>query len=182
MTVQQTKSHPRKAAEAGPSNALAPWGGEAVDVDRFWAESWVDLMTRQGWLARRLRITKAPWFVDQDAGLIRFDRKDGAEVTAPVQIIGAWNPRTEVFRWAWDHPMVKTRLRADAERTRWFGEKHDLWELTERAMKVSENEAWRFTAVAMKVNGAYAAYRGPTEGPIMFMTLGQPKVRKPQAA
>jgi hypothetical protein len=118
--------------------------------------------------------------VDQDAGLIRFDRKDGAEVTAPVQIIGAWNPRTEVYRWAWDHPMVHTRLRADSERTRWFGEKHGLPELTDPVLKISENEAWRMTAVAMKVNGAYAAYRGPTDGPIMFMTLGEPKVRKAQ--
>jgi hypothetical protein len=175
-----TKSRSRRPVESTPSSALVPWGGEAVDVDRFWAESWVDLLNRQSWLARRLRISKAPWFVDQDAGLIRFDRKDGAEVTAPVQIIGAWNPRTEVYRWAWDHPMVHTRLRADSERTRWFGEKHGLPELTDPVLKISENEAWRMTAVAMKVNGAYAAYRGPTDGPIMFMTLGEPKVRKAQ--
>ena len=49
-----------------------------------------------------------------------------AMVTAPVQIIGAWNPRTHIFRWGWDHPMVVQRLRNDAERTRWFGDKHDL--------------------------------------------------------
>lgn len=178
MTTQQTKSRPRKTAESKPSTALVPWGGEAVDVDRFWAESWVDLINRQSWFAKRLKIMTAPWAVDQDAGLIRFDRTDGGEVTAPVQIIGAWNPRTTIFRWAWDHPMVKTRLRADAERTRWFGEKHDLPELTECAKRVSENDAWRMTAVAMKVNGAHAAYRGPTEGPVIFMTLGEPKVRK----
>jgi len=175
--MQQARSRPRKTAEPQDSNALVPWGGEVVDVDRFWAESWVDLMNRQGWLARRLRIAKSPWFVDQDAGLIRFDRKDGAEVRAPVQIIGAWNPRTEMFRWAWDHPMVHVRLRGDSLRTRWFGEKHGLPELIEPAMKITENEAWRMTAVAMKVNGAYAAYRGPTEGPVIYMTLGDLKVK-----
>jgi len=180
--ITQTKSRPRKAPANAASSALVPWGGEVVDVDRFWAESWVDLLNRQSWFAKRLKIMASPWFVDQDAGLIRFARKDGGEVTAPVQIIGAWNPRTQIFRWAWDHPLVKTRLRADAERTRWFGQKHDLPELTERAMRMSENDAWRLVAVAMKVNGAHAVYRGPTEGPVIFMTLGAPKLRKPNQA
>ena len=46
------------------------------------------------------------------------------------------------------------RLRNDAERTRWFGDKHDLDELTVKARwKMSEQEAWQMTALAMKVNG-----------------------------
>lgn len=167
-----------KSAASTPSRALVPWGGETVDVDRYWAESWVDLLNRQSWLAKKLKVETAPWVVNQDAGIIQFERKDGAVVTAPVQIIGAWNPRTEMFRWAWDHPMVHTRLRADAERTRWFGDKHGLTELTERALKMSEREAWQMTALAMKVNAAYGVYRGPTEGPVIFMTLGAPKVKK----
>jgi hypothetical protein len=168
----------RTAAARQQSRALVPWGGERVNVDRFWAESWIDLLNRQSWIAKRLKIETAPWQVDQSAGIIRFERKDGALVTAPVQIIGAWNPRTEMFRWGWDHPMVHTRLRADAERTRWFGDKHELEELTTRTLKMSEREAWQMAALAMKVNGAHGVYRGPTEGPVVFMTLGEPKVRK----
>lgn len=163
---------------AAPSRALIPWGGEKVDVDRFCAESWVDLLNRQRWLSKKLKLEKAPWLVDQNAGLIQFERKDGATVLAPVQIIGAWNPRTQLFRWGWDHPMVQPRLRNDAERTRWFGDKHDLSELTERSLKMSEQEVWRMAALAMKVNGSHGVYRGPTEGPVIFMTLGPPKVRK----
>lgn len=159
------------------SHALVPWGGEKVDVDRFWAESWIDLLNRQSYLARKLKVGRSPWSVDQEAGLIRFDREDGALVTAPVQIIGAWNPRTSMFTWGWDSPFVQTRLRADAERTRWFGDKHDLTELTERSMKMSEMDAWRLTAVAMKVNASAGAYRGPTDGPVVFMTLGDLKIR-----
>lgn len=157
-------------------NELVPWGGEAVDVDRFWAEAWVDLLNRQRYLARKLKVGRSPWQVDQDAGIIRFSREDGAVVSAPVQIIGAWNPRNSVFTWGWGNPHVQTRLRADAERTRWFGEKHDLPELTERAQRITEMEAWRLTAVAMKVNAAAGAYRGPTDGPVVFMTLGDLKV------
>jgi hypothetical protein len=170
----------RRAAEprASASRDLAPWGGEHVDVDRFWAESWIDLLNRQQWLSKRLKLDTAPWLVDQNAGIIQFERKDGAQVTAPVQIIGAWNPRTQIFRWAWDHPMVAQRLRNDAERTRWFGDKHGLEELTVKSLKLDEQDAWRLAAVAMKVNGSYGVYRAPTEGPVIFMTLGEPKVRR----
>ncbi|MGE0741609.1 MAG: DUF6882 domain-containing protein [Hyphomonadaceae bacterium] len=175
-TQRQAK---RPAAERNaPSYALVPWGGEIVDVDRFVAESWIDLLNRQHWFAKKLKLEKAPWEVDQAVGVIKFSRKDGALVTAPIQIIGAWNPKTTLFRWGWDHPMVSQRLRNDAERTRWFGDKHDLPEFTERALKMSEKDAWRLTAVALKVNAAHGVYRAPTEGPVVFMTLGAPTVRK----
>jgi hypothetical protein len=151
----------------------APWNGERVDVDRFWAEAWRELRERQTLIAERHRIAEARWSVDQEAGLILFERADGARLCAPVQIIGAWNPRSTAFLWGWDHPSVAARLRADAERTRWFGDTHELPELVERSLRVSELEAWRLAAVAMKVNGAAGIYRGPTEGPVVFMTMGE---------
>lgn len=157
--------------------ALVPWEGQRVDVDRFWAEAWADLRFRQEHLAKRLKLAAADWSVDQQAGLIHFERRDGAVLSAPVQIIGAWNPKSEIFTWGWDHPSVQPRLRADAERTRWFGEKHGLEELTMRQIKCNEAEAWRLTSVAVKVNAAGGAYRGPTDGPVVFMTLGETKTR-----
>lgn len=150
-----------------------PWDGERVDIDHFWALAWEDLRRRQQALAHQARLAHARWTVDQSAGLIQFERPDGRLATAPVQIIGAWNPSNETFTWGWDHPSVRTRLRAFAERTRWFGEAHELPELTESRVKVSEAQAWRMTAVAMKVNGAVGAYRGPTEGPTIFMAIGE---------
>ncbi|KAF0185717.1 MAG: hypothetical protein FD124_2031 [Alphaproteobacteria bacterium] len=158
------------------SGVLSPWGGEQVDVDLYWAQAWADLRIRQGEMARRLKLTDATWHVNQDAGLIEFQRADGALVRAPVQIIGSWNPKNEMFTWGWDHPSVHTRCRADAERTRWFGDAHDVRDLTARQVRVSEAEAWRLTAVAMKVNAAQGAYRGPTEGPVVFMTMGDLKI------
>lgn len=156
-----------------------PWQGENVDVDRYWAEAWADLQSRQAWLAKRAGLANATWAVDQPSGLIKFERTDGALVTAPVQIIGSWSPRTELFTWGWDHPSVATRLRANAERTRWFGEKNDLAELTAPQVKCSEGEAWRLTAVSVKVNAARGAYRGPTDGgPVVFMSLGDLKVNE----
>ena len=160
-----------------PSRALVPWGGERVDVDRYWAEAWADFQRRQKAVARKLKIGKADWTVNQESGLIEFERQDGRLVIAPVQIIGAWNPRNSHFTWAWDHPSVHTRLRADAERTRWFGEKHDLPELTARSLKMNEEDAWKLTSVALKVNAAAGAFSGITEGPVVFMTFGAPKLK-----
>jgi hypothetical protein len=159
---------------------VAPWDGEPVDVDRYWAEAWADLMRRQQKLTHGLSLEDARWTVDQNTGLIQFDRRDGSVVTAPVQIIGAWNPKNDSFTWGWDHPSVKVRLRAFAERTRWFGDRHKVAELTQPVVKMSEAEAWRLTAVAMKVNAAAGAYRAPTGGPVIFMTLGDFKIEGAQ--
>lgn len=153
-----------------------PWDGEQVDVDRYWAEAWADLSARQEVLARRLKLRDARWTVDQTSGLIQFDRRDGVVISAPVQIIGSWNPRTSLFTWGWDHPSVRTRLRASAERTRWFGDKHGLNELTSPTVHITEDEAWRLTAVAMKINASAGAYRAPTGGPVIFMTMGELKM------
>src|SRR5262245_27786591 len=88
-----------------------PWDGEEVDIDRFWAEAWEELSRRQDALMRKLKLGDARWTVDQNTGLIQFDRRDGLLVSAPVQIIGSWNPRNDLFTWGWDHPSVKVRLR-----------------------------------------------------------------------
>jgi hypothetical protein len=161
------------AADTRAEGGGVPWAGEKVDVERYWAEAWRDLQHRQGVLAKRARLAHASWTVDQSAGLIQFERANGELATAPVQIIGSWNPAIEIFSWGWDHPSVRTRLRAFAERTRWFGEAHALPELTESRQRATELEAWRLTAIALKVNGAVGAYRGPTEGPVIFMNIGE---------
>ena len=44
---------------------------------------------------------------------------------------------------------------------------------SERVLELSEREAWRLAAVAMKVNAAMGIYRGPTDGPLVFMNLGE---------
>jgi hypothetical protein len=167
-----------KGVEARAPLPASPWEGETVDVDRYWAEAWAEMSRRQAFLSKEMGLANAEWAVDQPAGLIHFERADNSLVTAPVQIIGSWNPRTELFTWGWDHPSVMTRLRANAERTRWFGEKNDLPELTERQLRISETEAWRLAAVALKVNAARGVYRGPMdEGPVVFMTLGDLRVK-----
>jgi len=170
-TVKLLDRSPRKRARLAPS---PPWEGEIVAIDAYWAQAWRALRRRQRDLARVARLAHARWSVDQSAGLIQFERPDGAIATAPVQIVGAWNGANSSFTWGWDHPSVRTRLRIHAERTRWFGEAHGLAGLTQARLQMSELEAWRAAALAVRINGAVGAYRGPTEGgPAIFMTLGE---------
>lgn len=134
-----------------PPAVSEPWSGEQVDVDVYFAQAWAELHARQEYLAREWSLSGAAFSVDQDAGLIEFERKDGSLLRAPVQIIGAWNPDSEVFSWAWGHPSVHPRLRRSAERARWFGERHELPEFSQLQTHADQTDAWRFTAVAMRL-------------------------------
>jgi hypothetical protein len=174
--VKRLVARGRAEPKRTDTRALVPWGGERVDVDYFWASAWIELKERQARLTEELKLGSAEWRVSQESGLIEFARTDGAIVRAPVQIIGTWNPAKEQFVWAWDHRSVHPRLRAHAERTRWFGDAHDLYDLTAQRVPATESEAWRLAAVAMKVNATQGIYRAPTEqdGPVVFMTMDAP--------
>lgn len=155
----------------------APWGGEVVDVDLYLAQAWAELGDRQTQLARQLKLQRAEWRINHDAGLIEFERTDGVLARAPVQVVGAWDPRSHQFAWGWAAPGVSPRMRAAAERTRWFGDKHGLSEFTGRSLPADEREAWRLAAVAMKVNAAVGVYRAPTDKGAVFLTLGELNVQ-----
>jgi hypothetical protein len=148
-----------------------PWGGEMVDVDLYLAQAWAELGERQNGLVRQLKLAKASWTLLPDAGLIEFVRRDGSVMRGPAQIVGAWNPRQGAFTWGWGAAEAPPRMLKAAERTRWFGDKHGLSELTGRTLPADEREAWRFAAVAMKVNAAAGVYRAPTANAVVFMTF-----------
>lgn len=159
----------------GGSSSSPPWDGKPVDdAELYWARARAEFAARQRRVAKQYGLSGAAWQVDQNAGLIWFYRPDGAVLRAPVQIVGSWNPRAETFTWGWDHPSVHTRLRSAAEHTRWFGDKHAIAPLTDRQIAADETEAWTYTALAWKLDGAVGAYRGPIDhGPVLFMTLGE---------
>jgi hypothetical protein len=117
--------------------------------------------------------------VDQDSETISFRFADGTVATAPIQIVGTYNPADGTFLWGWDHPSVAEPLRAHARLVREFGEKHGVATLTERMVRCSEEEAWEFTALAARLGGANGAYRANTGGPLVFMTFGEVRLQKP---
>ncbi|WP_373489292.1 DUF6882 domain-containing protein [Blastomonas sp.] len=114
---------------------------------------------------------KYDWDVDLDKGVIRFTSATKM-VSAPVQVIGTYNTLDGTFLWGWDHPSVPVRLGADARRARQFGKRQKLPLFTTRKVECTEDQAWRFTAVALYLSGAQGAYRGPSGTTMVFMTFG----------
>jgi hypothetical protein len=111
------------------------------------------------------------WSVDLDAGTIRFTSATKI-VTAPVQVIGTYNSLDGTFLWGWDHPSVSEEQAADARLARRFGERHNLPLFTTRMVECTEEQAWRFTAVALYLAGAQGSYRAPYGTTMVFVTFG----------
>lgn len=112
------------------------------------------------------------WAVDLEVGIIRFTSATRV-VSAPVQVIGTYNTLDGTFLWGWDHPSIPEPRRADARLAREFGQRHNLPLFTTRMVECSEEQAWRFTAVALYLSGAQGAYRGPSGTTMVFMTFGE---------
>jgi hypothetical protein len=121
------------------------------------------------------------WDVDQDAGTITFTRHNGIEARAPVQIIGTFNPAENSWLWGWNHPSVVEPLQTHAETLRRYGEANGIAELATRRLQCTEEDCWRFAALACMMNEGQGAYRGPTEGPLVFMTYGALTLSNPNA-
>ncbi|WP_421246920.1 DUF6882 domain-containing protein [Aeromonas sanarellii] len=119
------------------------------------------------------------WYVDQDLGIIRFEFADGVVATAPVQIVGTYNPQNGTFLWGWDHPSVTEPLRRTATLVRHYGAEHKIADFTEREVTCTEAEAWEFTAVAVRLDSANGAYRANTGGALVYMTFGTVTLTKP---
>tara|TARA_R110001599_G_scaffold339153_1_gene558583 strand:- start:548 stop:1057 length:510 start_codon:yes stop_codon:yes gene_type:complete len=118
------------------------------------------------------------WGVDMNTGKISFIFADGKKAEADVQIIGTYSPNG-TFMWGWDHPSVKGNLGSNAALLKEFGEKHKLHELTDQPSKISEQRAWEYTSLAVRLaetNGAYRANAGG--GTLVYMTFGEIKLSK----
>jgi len=120
----------------------------------------------------RYRLDECQWDVDLARGTITFTHESGKTARAPIQVIGTYDPGEKSWVWAWDHPSIEAPLNRHAETVRMYGEENGIAELTRRKLKCSEEDCWRFTALASFLNKAQGAYRGPTDGPLVFMTYG----------
>lgn len=148
---------------------------ETIDPQKYIAQSYAGLQEvtqvhSQTWgLGQEVN-----WGVDQNTGLITFLFEDGKKAEAPVQIIGTYSPADGSFMWGWDHPSVDPALGEAAALLKQFGEEHQISKLTSQPVDLSEQEAWEFTALAMRLadnNGAYRADAGG--GTLVYMTFGK---------
>ncbi|BBW91659.1 hypothetical protein PS1M3_17460 [Pseudoalteromonas sp. PS1M3] len=114
------------------------------------------------------------WGVDQSTGLISFIFEGGKKAEAPVQIIGTYSSSQGTFMWGWEHPSVQPSIGEAAALVKNFGEEHGLSKLTSQPVKLTEQEAWEFTALAMRLSNANGAYRANAGGGTwVYMTFGK---------
>ena len=112
------------------------------------------------------------WHADLKHGIIVFSRPGGTLLTAPVQLIGSYNPKDSHWHWGWDHPPAQAATAHAAELVRRFGEVYGLADLTARELHCSKEAAWRFTAIALHLSEAEGAYRGRSGETVAYMTFG----------
>ncbi len=114
------------------------------------------------------------WSVDMDSGLIVFQLPGGMTARAPVQIVGTTNSADGTFLWGWDHPSVPAELAEHAQLAQAFGQAHGLPAYTTRQVPCDDDQAWTFTAVAMRLGEASGAYRAQaSDTAYVWMTFGQ---------
>ena len=121
--------------------------------------------------------SQAQWEVDQDAGKIVFQRDDGIQLSAPVQIIGTYNSSDKTWLWAWDNPSINESLTHASAVVQAFGQQHAISQLTTRKVPCEEADCWVFTALAAKLDDAQGAYRGPAGRTSVFMTFGKVEIK-----
>jgi hypothetical protein len=113
------------------------------------------------------------WDVDQGAGTITFtNTKTGhKKLVGEVQIIGTFNEPDKMWHWSWANNSIGQELRGDALELKAYGEKNMRMRLSEPGWKGEMEDAWKMTALAVKLLGADAAYRGPAGQHYIFMVI-----------
>jgi len=121
---------------------------------------------------------ESEWAIDQELGEIQFTFEDGRVATAPVQIIGTYDPHAETFLWSWDHPSIEGKLAIHASLVREYGRRNGIRLFTTRKVICSEEDAWEFAAVAARLAEANGVYRGNADGPWVYVTFGEVQIEK----
>ena len=119
------------------------------------------------------------WYIDQDTGTLRLDFADGTVATAPMQIVGSFNPRDATFLWGWANDSVDPGLRRAALLAKAWGTENRMARYTTAKLDSSIDEAWEFTAVVARLDAATGAYMVDAGGPLVFLTFRTFKLEKP---
>lgn len=149
-----------------------------AEVDAVFEKAINELQAKTAAHVGMWQADKASWTVDLDAAQIEFRNPKGLIITAPVQFIGTFLTTDNTFLWGWDHPSAPEPVREHAKLARSFGEAQGLDMLTTRKVTATEEDCWRFTALAAHLAGANGAYRAPAGNVLAFFTYGEVAIRK----
>ncbi len=113
------------------------------------------------------------WDMDMGQGDLVFSNRDGFTATCPAQVIGSLDGVGGTWMWAWANPSIPSPLKADSLKVKEYGEAHGIDQLTTPDFPADEMDAWRLTALAVKLCESQGAYRGPAGSTAVFMTFSQ---------
>jgi len=96
--------------------------------------------------------------VDLVEGRIAWELPDRL-VTAPVELLGTWNPVDQTFLWGWDHPSAPPGTAVAAAATRDFANEHGIDELRQATVVCSFDDTWSLAAPAVLIGDLQGIYR-----------------------
>ncbi|MEL6983687.1 MAG: DUF6882 domain-containing protein [Actinomycetota bacterium] len=112
--------------------------------------------------------------VDLAVGQITWNLADRL-VTAPVELLGTWDPADQTFLWGWDHPSVRPGTAGASTATRDFAIEHGIAELQPSKVSCSFDDTWSLAAPAVMIGDLQGIYRMETSpgGAWAFLGFGQ---------
>jgi hypothetical protein len=146
-------------------------GGD--DLRQFVERARLEMETKTAAVDAIVHLDEVSWSVDQDVGTIVFQRQDGIQAAAPVQIVGTFNTVDLTWLWAWDNPSVNESLKHGSMAVLDYGLQKDIPVLTTRKVECTEEDCLDFTALACKLSDAQCAFAGGAGTARVFMTFGQ---------
>jgi hypothetical protein len=154
-------------------------GGATLDFDGLLRISMEELLLKtqhhqNTWLFGK----EEQWNLDPGRGEISFSFP-GRLVSAPAQVIGAYNGPTGQWTWSWADASVSENLMTHALSLKQFGEQNGIPRLTSPTWSGEETDCWYMAALACRLCGFHGAYRGPSETLFSFITFGEAKVNPP---
>ena len=142
----------------------------ATDFNTYLAASIEELQAKRSasdpWLQSMDR-----WDIDQAEGVIRWSNEDGMRAEAKAQIVGSWSKESQTWLWAWDNGSIADSLKADARRTRQFGNEHGDPHLATSAVECTRDEADAIASVAAKVCQSQGIYIADTAYALVFIAF-----------
>jgi uncharacterized protein DUF6882 len=121
----------------------------------------------------------ARWDFDQEQGVLRFSNPDGTVASAPAQIVGSFDAAAGTWMWAWANPSIDKQLQRASIEVREYGRARGIRRLTEGEWPATEDDAWKMTALAVRLGKLQGAYRGPAGSNLFaFFAFGDVKTWK----
>lgn len=110
----------------------------------------------------------------------RLDTGRGTLTFGPLsfdaQFVGAFDPASKQWRWAWADPAIPKHLILPAEHAKAFGEANAIPALTTRTVPADEAGAWRWAAFAARLADWPGIYACPLPTGVIVFVAFRPQI------